>query len=30
MAVKKISKCSLHNGGGFVARGKVRWMDNNG
>jgi hypothetical protein len=30
MAVKKIGKFSLHNGGGFVARGKVAWMDDNG
>jgi hypothetical protein len=30
MAMKKIGKFSLHNGGGFVARGKVAWMDDDG
>lgn len=30
MAMKKIGKFSLHNGGGFVARGKVAWMDEDG
>ena len=30
MAMKNIGKFSLHNGGGFVARGKVAWMDDEG
>lgn len=30
MAMKQIGKFSLHNGGGFVARGEVAWLDDNG
>jgi hypothetical protein len=30
MAMKQIGKFSLHNGGGFVARGQVAWMDDAG
>lgn len=30
MAMKKIGKFNLHNGGGFVARSKVAWMDDDG
>jgi hypothetical protein len=30
MAIKKISKFTLHNGGGFVARGQVAYLDDNG
>jgi hypothetical protein len=30
MAIKEIGKFTLHNGGGFVARGKVAWLDDNG
>ena len=30
MAMKKIGKFSLHNGGGFVARGQVAYLDDNG
>jgi hypothetical protein len=30
MAMKKIGRFSLHNGGGFVARGKVAWMNDDG
>ena len=30
MAMQQIGKFSLHNGGGFVARGKVAWLDDNG
>ena len=29
MAMQQIGKFSLHNGGGFVARGKVAWLDDN-
>lgn len=30
MAMKEIGKFSLHNGGGFVARGEVAYIDDNG
>ena len=30
MALKKIGKFSLHNGGGFAVRGKVAWLDEDG
>jgi hypothetical protein len=30
MAMKQIGKFSLHNGGGFVARGEVAYLDDNG
>lgn len=30
MAMQKIGKFTLDNEGGFVARGKVSWMDDNG
>jgi hypothetical protein len=30
MAIQKIGKLSLHNGGGFVARGQVAYIDDNG
>lgn len=30
MAIQKIGKFSLHNGGGFVARGQVAYIDDNG
>jgi hypothetical protein len=30
MAMQKIGKFTLHNGGGFVARGQVAYMDENG
>jgi hypothetical protein len=30
MAMTKIGKFSLHNGGGFVARGEVAYLDDNG
>jgi hypothetical protein len=30
MAMKEIGKFSLHNGGGFVARGEVAYLDDNG
>jgi hypothetical protein len=30
MAMKEIGKFSLHNGGGFVARGQVAYMDDEG
>lgn len=30
MALKEIGKFTLHNGGGFVARGKVAYMDDDG
>lgn len=30
MAMQSIGKFTLHNGGGFVARGKVAWLDDNG
>ncbi|MFL5283021.1 MAG: hypothetical protein ACJ8AW_19010 [Rhodopila sp.] len=30
MAMSKIGKFTLHNGGGFVTRGEVAYMDDNG
>jgi hypothetical protein len=30
MAMKQIGKFSLHNGGGFVARGQVAYLDDSG
>jgi hypothetical protein len=30
MAMTKIGKFTLHNGGGFVARGEVSYLDDNG
>jgi hypothetical protein len=30
MAMKQIGKFKLHNGGGFVARGEVAYLDDNG
>lgn len=30
MAMTKIGKFTLHNGGGFVARGQVAYLDDNG
>lgn len=30
MAIQKIGKFTLHNGGGFVARGQVAYIDDNG
>jgi hypothetical protein len=30
MAITKIGKFTLHNGGGFVARGEVAYLDDNG
>ncbi len=30
MAMREIGKFSLHNGGGFVARGEVAYIDDNG
>jgi hypothetical protein len=30
MAMTKIGKFTLHNGGGFVARGEVAYLDDNG
>ncbi|WP_223456355.1 MULTISPECIES: hypothetical protein [unclassified Pseudomonas] len=30
MAIKEIGKFSLHNGGGFVARGEVTYLDDGG
>ncbi|WP_248795869.1 hypothetical protein [Pseudomonas sp. MWU13-2105] len=30
MAMKEIGKFTLHNGGGFVARGEVSYLDDNG